>query len=793
MKKCIPLLVFFFSTATAQPLTKLLHVYESNESFCSALGKDALGNLFAAGRCGKNTIAGTIDTIKFEGMYLTKMNSTGGQIWRMNNIKGPAVTPRAVLTDNANNIFVVGNFYDSLIVGASVFTTTHDTFRKFFVAKYKANGTFIWIKVATSNEAFVNAATLKTNQLYLTGGFKSTFNYQGTTLTSAGSNDIWVLKLDTAGTSLSSTRFGGTGDDAAEAIELDATNNIFLSGYYSGAFNFGTNPITSHGMQDCFLTKLSAALAVNWVKTAGSTGRDVMRCMALDASGNIYAGGIAKTDLQFDPSAYTLVIPSQSGFIAKFNAAGVYQDSRIPVKNGNCIQMRMVGNRIVWCGKARNNGPIYFDNSVPVNVGHADDGYYIILDSAFNAKSIGLYSQITGAEQRCFSVEAIDNSNFIIAGFTGHKTRMPDTIYYNISNPSGFDNIYGGFSFIQKITIPHLNVTQSINPILPPNISGTNPLIFTLNFGVNTISSTATNSKIGFPKTASYNYQLASSGNYFSPGTITVYAMSSPPGSLDAANMNFYFQNKNLMVQSDNEQIFCHAVSPADASSAVCSLDSVTLVAFPGCSNYAWYQAPNTFIDSSQQIIIFPSGSTTYYVIADSLGQCRYKAYVVTTGYAPSIPVISQTGNVLFSSGAAAFYQWYVDGVAIPGATNYYYTPTGPGSYQVEDINTAGCSSISDPFVIVSTFDLPDGASINVFPNPADESMSISFVHFSLEEKINVKVVNAFGQVMQTKEVRIANGNFITQIETKQLPAGFYGINISGAHIQYSQKLLVIH
>lgn len=69
----------------------------------------------------------------------------------------------------------------------------------------------------------------------------------------------------------------------------------------------------------------------------------------------------------------------------------------------------------------------------------------------------------------------------------------------------------------------------------------------------------------------------------------------------------------------------------------------------------------------------------------------------VTINPLPAQPTITPSGNLLTSS-AASTYQWYYNGSIISGATSQSYTATQNGSYNVVVTNSYGCSNTSAPY-----------------------------------------------------------------------------------------------
>jgi len=67
-------------------------------------------------------------------------------------------------------------------------------------------------------------------------------------------------------------------------------------------------------------------------------------------------------------------------------------------------------------------------------------------------------------------------------------------------------------------------------------------------------------------------------------------------------------------------------------------------------------------------------------------------------------------GSVLLSTSGSSFYQWNLNGLAIPGATLPNYSANASGSYTVTTTNGSGCSATSLPTIV--TVNTPPAATI---------------------------------------------------------------------------------
>ena len=151
--------------------------------------------------------------------------------------------------------------------------------------------------------------------LYITGNTSSSNfptlnpiqpNYGG------GANNAWVAAINPSGSALLySTYLGGSGDDIASDLELDALDNVYIVGTTSST-NFPTvNAIqnSNAGGLDVFVTKVNApGSALIFSTYLGGSGNDEARQMAVDLAGRAYVVGATSS------SNFPTVAPLQGTF-----------------------------------------------------------------------------------------------------------------------------------------------------------------------------------------------------------------------------------------------------------------------------------------------------------------------------------------------------------------------------------------------------------------------------------------------------------------------------------------------
>ena len=137
-------------------------------------------------------------------------------------------------------------------------------------------------------------------------------------------------------------------------------------------------------------------------------------------------------------------------------------------------------------------------------------------------------------------------------------------------------------------------------------------------------------------------------------------------------------------------------------------------------------------------------------------------------------------------------FQWFLNGVEIPGATDQVYIATQSGAYSVLIINSEGCEDISDivGVVVSSIFDLEIIDNLKIYPNPFFDELSIDVI-FNQRTDFQISIINGIGQLVWKRELK--NVSQIEQdLDLSDFEAGIYNIRLE-IEGEYIQETVVKH
>ncbi|MCG6553091.1 MAG: SBBP repeat-containing protein [Candidatus Magnetominusculus sp. LBB02] len=260
--------------------------------------------------------------------FVAKLDSSGALQWNTFLGAGGSDYGESVAVDASGNVYVAG--YGSATWGAPVTAYAGGVWDA-FVAKLNSSGALQWNTFMGCNgtDLAYGIALDASNNIYVTGYSNGTW---GTPVAaySAGT-DVFAAKLNNSGALQWNTFMGGAGNDYGYAIAVDTSNNVYITGYSSSTW--GT-PVTAFGgANDAFAAKLNSSGALQWSTFMGGAGNDYGRGIVVDTSGNVYVAGYSSATWGTPLTAFGGGV--DDAFTAKLNSSGALQWNTFTGANGD--------------------------------------------------------------------------------------------------------------------------------------------------------------------------------------------------------------------------------------------------------------------------------------------------------------------------------------------------------------------------------------------------------------------------------------------------------------------------
>lgn len=409
-------------------------------------------------------------------IFISKLDSSGNFIWAKGMGGSSDEIGLTISLDASGNVYTSGYFEGTVDFDPNVGivnltpTGSHDI----FISKLDPSGNFLWAKhlegMGTSFDNGWSVVTSASGNIYLTGAFQSTIDFDPSAgainLTSAGSSDIFILKLDSSGNFIWAKQTGGASNDVGLSIKLDESENIYTTGQFTDIVDFdpngGTFYLTSaiSGSTDIFISKIDSTGNFIWAKGFGCPTVDGGYSIALDSYSNVYTTGFFTGTADFDPGAgvFNLTSSYQDVFISKLDVSGNFVWAKniggVGYNRGSSISADDSGN-VFTTGHF--SGTADFDPDTGIFNLNSTGGSYDIFIHKMSQLPVGMDENKT---ENNVLLYPNPSSNQFYLEYNLFEVKEARFIIYDIAGKILFENVLQGGNRTEEIT--DLNLANGI-------------------------------------------------------------------------------------------------------------------------------------------------------------------------------------------------------------------------------------------------------------------------------------------------------------------------------------------
>ncbi len=807
---------FFAKFTTTGALVFASYFGGSGQDGINAIACDPTGNFVFTGQTNSiNVVASASGAdIALSGTndaFVESFSSAGTRNWGTYFGGTGTESGTALVCDASNNIAVAGNTTSGTgIASANAYQSTFGGIQDGFLAVYTATGAQSWSTYVGGNQSdyATGIAVDPLNNFAVCGYTLSNVGIASANalqVSNAGSFDGFATKFDPLGRNYWSSYLGGTFNENANGITIDASGRMTIAGSTGSTGLYGAGgmassatvqqPANAGGTTDGFVAQLTPDTLV----LIQQPFTDTLVC----AGGTLLVSYTSNSTL-----ATTLSVQIS-------DAAGVFPSSTTAGIIGTTVSTVLAGS--VSCtvpsGISGTGYRIRILSSTPVYTS-PDDYLNIHVVAALPAPVLAATTPICAGATENFSVTA------------GYNITS-----YNWSGPGGFTSI------LASPSIAGILVTNAGVYSVDITHNGCPTLTTTVNVVVNTVVPATPTATVASPAcknypvtisanpgagTGPFSYSWSGPGGYTATGVTTVridtagsaagvYTLVDTLGGCPSLPLTFNV----VLAANSTVSITLNMTNPGD--SMICSGDSAiftTTIANGGPDPvYQWYKglpdAPivgaNWDIWSSNHL----GNGQHIYCVLTSDAVCAYPlqatSNVITMHVADSTPVAYITvvpdsnilpgQNVTFNAyayypGTITVFQWYVDDTLVPGANSPVFTLTGvtaEATVKLQVFTPSKCANPDTAFSNVIGLHFNTGVvnisdafkNLELYPNPAGTVLNVVGGLSDYDANtVNYEIVNTIGQVVATGVIPVRNSEIRQSISLDGLTSGIYMIRL---------------
>ena len=605
--------------------------------------------------------------------------------------------------------FFIGGYTSSSNLPTGSYTIITNSFNSIwdgFISKFSASGTLIWGTYYGGNDAdFITA--IKCDQYSPNVGVYATgYSYSNSITTYDNSTPPNI------------TSYTGPKQDVSPSQLFSIAPTQSSTGYNN-----------TFRLSDAFLLHFSESGTIYFAKYFGSTASEFAYTIETDDWGYIYIGGAYEN---YDyPGIFTSTEPfilgtsssKYGGFVACFNSVGILQSSRSVASSGSGLGANAVTDlvfekssmKLLVCGHGTLETALFssspLQSSTSITTGNVDI-FVTKLNTTYPflaTPSIPVGTQFGGDYYDIWPRIAVyPNPNWydtyntdIYLAFTTNSDDM-NTLGYTNSN--SYKELFGGTGSVYNIS---------------------DVFIAILNNSLSTLKYGSYLGGVGSPSIVTTSYTYDSYGDQLNDIVVDKYHNFYIYGITDEAT--FYFNYPGLSLQPGGNPefpvYFLAKFNPDYSNNFIggTQFANVRNISYP---SYNWTDIATGgwFVKNehsrialnacNDQILLSGSSSVLHYPMGTMFYWSKMNAFADDVNVSPLFN-LNQSGTFNYTGSPISFsipsnpyitnIQWYLNGVAIPGATSLTYTTSVRGNYYVTCTDICSNSSFTSNTVSIIT------------------------------------------------------------------------------------------
>ncbi|MCB9820813.1 T9SS type A sorting domain-containing protein [Candidatus Nomurabacteria bacterium] len=613
----------------------------------------------------------------------------------------------------------------------------------------------VWQKVVGTSGSDVLGSIVKTNDGgYIVGGSSSSEPELDKTSPTYGSDDYWIVKINSCGEVQWDKSYGGSGGETLDQI-IKCNSGYMLLGSSSSDIS-GTKSENGFGSNDFWIVKIDENGTEEWQKTIGGTATDENMMGVQLSDGSYIVGGQSHSSLSGNKTDsgkgsldfYFIKISEDGNMLWQKSYGGNSSDypSSMTIDPYDKVVIAgtsqsgisgdkdegLMGYSDAWIIQIDESGNIEWQNTI---AGSGSDG-------ARGVIKVGAYIYTAIRSNSNAGGDKSENSFGPFGGSLDNWIIKLDSVGEIV-----WDKTVGGNGNDTPVQIYQ-------------NVSGKLTVLSSSESGVSGNKTSA-----WFGDYDGWIYQIDSSGNLSSEqlnlgGTLSespaclisadtisgdvivgMYSNSSISGNKSVDNYDATYTTSDFwLVKVSPEACLLPTVSiGADGATVFCQGESVTLTATHDGTTVQWYRNGSPIPGATSDSYIATTKGTYTCEVTNDCGVTTSESIMVNVikvtvsivTFDPTTFCEGDTATLYASYSPGSTLQWYNGMTILPGETGDTYIATTSGYYRCK-ATKSGCSSFSNIIPIsVTCKESVEDTDMHVFPNPADEYISIVYGNIS--------------------------------------------------------------